>query len=553
MPLQVIDIPKTGSIVKVKHLTILKNKLKHILKAPGNPYIIATGGTEVQIGNWHYHIFNSTDTFEVITLSNNPTYNQLKVLRVAGGGSGGGFLGGGGGGGGVLEDLSETLSSTGSLPVVIGAGAAANISAVVSGSDSSFNGVSVTGGGGGASRNGNVLNPAFNAKIGGSGGGGAGPQNLGAAGTAGQGFAGGNSTSNLQAGGGGGASTVGTIGDATVNGNGGAGYLSQITKAYYGGGGGGGGFGTAVTSGLGGIGGGGKGGDSTVGVNGFAGTVNTGGGGGGSKDNGTIGGNGGSGIVIIGYFFPSETGWDSHTDTVANYMTSLGSAPSEARYEKMNTLIKNLKGEGFFGNYNIWTNILDCLQLFYGETSTQILVDWKMKDGAGVYDAILINSPVFVANSHVLINGTGSRSINNVFKPSNGTNFTLNSNFFGFLSKSSMTSGEYVLGTNTLSNPYTYIRVGSTAMDEANSSSTYPTTVPGVAAGYYLNNRISNTQFKITKDLTSVTLSSNSTSLNTNSFRMAVGSTAQMQAFIAGGNITGHELQLENSITAYIS
>jgi hypothetical protein len=130
----------------------------------------------------------------------------------------------------------------------------------------------------------------------------------GAAGTANQGYAGGDGfegpgANARNSGGGGGAGSVGTNADASVAGNGGSGITTSISgtsTVYAGGGGGGVGYGTRGT----GTDGGGNGGNgSTAGV---AGTANRGAGGGGGGRNESTGttqspGAGGSGIVIVRY------------------------------------------------------------------------------------------------------------------------------------------------------------------------------------------------------------------------------------------------------------
>lgn len=222
-----------------------------------------------------------------------PDPRTVNVLAVAGGGSGGGSTGGGGGAGGVISTLTDV--NPGSYAVVVGAGGAApgNQNIGISGSNSSFNGLTAIGGGGGGyTRAGGPVGSGLN---GGSGGG---SQDYFSASIAGlgtplQGNPGG-ALGYASASGGGGAGGAGLVTEAAnVGGTGGIGITSSIsgTSRYYGGGGGGG------SGGAGGLGGGGNSADV-----GLAGTVNTGGGGGGgwSYASGN-GGAGGSGIVIISY------------------------------------------------------------------------------------------------------------------------------------------------------------------------------------------------------------------------------------------------------------
>ena len=277
------------------------------------PY--ATGGDTIMTdGTYWYHTFISSGTF---TPQKALSCDYLVVAGGGGGGTGilGNDVGGGGGagglrstvtatgGGGSLESALSLASGTG-YTVTIGAGGAAN----TLGSNSVFSTITSTGGGNGA---GNLS--TNNGAAGGSGGAGRGAStgvgSIAGAGTANQGYAGGNGSSSSQSyggGGGGGANAIGGSGSGTNGGNGGNGVATSITGSsvtYAGGGGGGtGAYSTAGPAGTGGTGGGGAGGQSATA--GTAGTPNTGGGGGGGGSSGGgngTGGTGGSGIVIVRY------------------------------------------------------------------------------------------------------------------------------------------------------------------------------------------------------------------------------------------------------------
>jgi hypothetical protein len=260
------------------------------------PY--ATGGDTIMTdGTYWYHTFLSSGTFT-------PQKGlSCDVLVVAGGGSGAGTYGnqssGGGGAGGFQTFSSQSVSTAQTVTVGAG-GAAVNTNSITfgnAGSNSQFGSLtaSVGGGRGGAA--------AGAASVGGSGGG-AGNQTYptGAAGTLGQGFAGGNGGGvNEGAGGGGGASAVGANNSTVNGGNGGAGSASSLSgsSVTYAGGGGGS-SGSTGTQGQGGAGGGGAAGSGAAGTNG---TVNSGGGGGGCYGNtpANLSGAGGSGIVVVRY------------------------------------------------------------------------------------------------------------------------------------------------------------------------------------------------------------------------------------------------------------
>lgn len=270
-------------------------------------FIIATGGTITEDGDYKIHTFTSSNNFEISQISTNPSFNGIEYLIVgggAGGGNGNGDTGGGGGGaGGFLTGLNTAV--VGTYPVVIGSGGAGTPSGTsidgANGSSSSYNTIVSSGGGGGATQRSNV-GPGKN----GASGGGASFGSAGGTGIVGQGFAGGSSTTTQGrgGGGGGGASEVGVNGTTTKAGNGGNGLTSSISgglNTYAGGGGGG--FANLITQGLGGAGGGGNGSLVLNGAGSNA-TINTGGGGGGgSNTHNTSGGNGGSGIIILRYRF----------------------------------------------------------------------------------------------------------------------------------------------------------------------------------------------------------------------------------------------------------
>jgi hypothetical protein len=261
---------------------------------------IVSGGTVTQSGGYTYHTFTSTDSLVV-----KGDDIEIDYLIVAGGGGGGRQQGGGGGAGGAIT--GSTTISTGTFPIVIGAGGAGGTNSAApapSGSTSTFNSLAAIGGGGG----GGVSVPGA---IGGSGGGGgAGSSQLGGAGTASQGFSGGTGFGDAPSGGGGGGG-AGEIGatktaspDNSANGSGGDGIIWLNSTTYAGGGGGGKFSPSSTVAAAGGSGGGGNGGLASVGL---AGTANLGGGGGGGGQSGTLwnGGAGGSGIVIIRYVTPA--------------------------------------------------------------------------------------------------------------------------------------------------------------------------------------------------------------------------------------------------------
>jgi hypothetical protein len=308
----------------------------------GKAFITATGGTPTQSGDFEIRTFTGPGTFEVTALANNPTFNSIDYLVIAGGGGASNGQGGGGGAGGFRESHDPAVSgcytasplatptsipvSVTSYPIVIGAGGdGANTgppfaAAGSNGSPSSAFSITSTAGGGGG-YNTPIQSPTCGA--GGSGGGsgeggapGAGntPPTSPAQGTAGGAYgvygAGSGGGGAIQAG----FSSPGparpgcfpgNAGDGGVGGSGAATSISgsAITRA----GGGGGGRYPSVPGSIGGVGGAGGGGESGGcgtpqggPAAGTEGTVNTGSGGGVSRAV-PAPANGGSGIVIIRY------------------------------------------------------------------------------------------------------------------------------------------------------------------------------------------------------------------------------------------------------------
>ena len=289
------------------------------------PFIVATGGTPSQDGDYEIRTFTGPGTFEVTNLSPTPAFNSIDYLVIAGGGGGGNGQAGGGGAGGFRESHNPAVSgcytasplatptsipvSVTSYPIVIGAGGPGGGSgaAGANGSPSTAFPITSTGGGGGG-YNTPVQSPTCGA--GGSGGGAGEGGSPGAGNTPPvsppQGTAGGAYGSGAGSGGGG-ALVAGAPGTGN-GGTGGAGTATSISGSpVFRSGGGGGGRYPSVPGSVGGVGGNGGGGTSggcgTPGpAPGTAGTDNTGGGGGAPRAV-PAPGNGGSGIVMIRYKF----------------------------------------------------------------------------------------------------------------------------------------------------------------------------------------------------------------------------------------------------------
>ena len=298
----------------------------------GNPYIVATGGTETTSGNFKIHTFTGPGTFTVSSAGAPSGSTTVDYLVIAGGAGGASGYGGGGGGAGGYRESSGAASgcysrsplgacvaalpvSAQGYPITVGAGSAGatNIQPSSNGSDSTFS--TITSAGGGST---GYNSPSQAARSGGSGGGGtASTPNVGGSGNTPpvsppQGNNGGTPSTdgNHVGSGGGGAGAVGGQGTNTgpgKGGDGGNGQTSSINGTPTTRAGGGGGARESSSQPLKGLGGSGGGGDAGLqpGSVGQAGTVNTGSGGGASggvdPQPFSNGGAGGSGIVIIRY------------------------------------------------------------------------------------------------------------------------------------------------------------------------------------------------------------------------------------------------------------
>ena len=163
----------------------------------------ATGGNILLVGGYKVHLFTTSNTFVLSSLST-VLSNQFEVLMVAGGGGGGYY---GGGGGGQILTRTDLAISANSYSIVVGAGGAQQIDGA---NTTAFSVMSIGGGAGGSGGAGGR---------GGSGGGGSGQ--------------GGSSDSGGTFGGVGGWSNYGSSGGL------GTGYIN----GFPGGGGGGGGAG----------------------------------------------------------------------------------------------------------------------------------------------------------------------------------------------------------------------------------------------------------------------------------------------------------------------
>lgn len=115
---------------------------------------VATGGTITDVGLYRYHTFTASSDFTVVS-----GMRQCDYLIISGGGTGAGYvsgsggIGGGGGAGDYIEILNEFIG-VGIYPVVVAGKATGPSNGSLNGYNSSFNGLTAIGGGGGDSKSG---------------------------------------------------------------------------------------------------------------------------------------------------------------------------------------------------------------------------------------------------------------------------------------------------------------------------------------------------------------------------------------------------------------
>jgi hypothetical protein len=274
-----------------------------------------TGGTITTAGGYRIHTFTNigANTFNIAPGYTSGSGLTTEYTILAGGGSGSTSHGGGAGAGGAVYVSSNSLLP-GSYPITVGAGSPRSTStAQRNGGDSTFNGITTFGGGGGG------YSQGFN----GGCGSGSGHTNTtagvtlqassgyGSTGGVGYGFNGAHTNGNSHSAAGGGgigsrpnnSTQSGPNSATTGNTPGGNGrVLTMIQGTAVGGGGGGGAHSGAGPGNVGGLGTDGGGNGSPEGVGGGDATrYGAGGGGGGHAQSQWGGGAGGNGIIVIRY------------------------------------------------------------------------------------------------------------------------------------------------------------------------------------------------------------------------------------------------------------
>ena len=398
--------------------------------------------------NLNVQVFNSSGTFNVPT-----GVSKVDVLVVAGGGGGAGSVSGGGGAGGLVWQEGYAVTPGASIAVTVGAGGAggATNSSGNNGQNSSFGSLEAIGGGRGGAAGTTNTDPG----VGGSGGGGAryGGTNTkatGGAGTASQGYSGGNVNPSADSwAGGGGAGGVGQS-VASGAGNGGVGRdFSQILGTSVGqngwfAGGGGGGIG-AGTPGAGGLGGGGNGIiGATPPTADNHGMPNTGGGGGGGWTYASgAGGNGGSGVVIVRWGYATSgdpiPGINTGDDLTGKYLWIMQELTTNHPTEspELNSLSVDVKGEAILSGKGE-----DAYQLSYYDGNLRGYINSQV-----VSSALTLDQYQHVAISYngsfqrIYVNGllTSTLALSGSIN-TNATNLLMGKNLIGQLDEVRMSS-----------------------------------------------------------------------------------------------------------------
>ena len=340
--------------------------------------IYHTGGAITRSANWVYHTFLGSASTQ--TMSFGKTQANVEYLVVGAGGRGGG-------GGAVIAFSGATFQAQGyAMSVGVGSGTR----------DTTFNGVTATGGNGGTA-SGNTA--AGFGRGGASGSGTAGGSTNGGAGDAATAVTIPPNTGT--SGGGGGA------GGFNLNGgNGGAGTTWSVNGQTYGAGGGGG-AGYNLTRGTGGAGGGGNGANSNGNnsVSGSQGTDGTGGGGGGAYGGGT-GGWGGNGTVIIAYPLAEDN----------SYPVGGGIVPSSTVPASDNTYT------------NVAVATVPAANTALPTTGSAQMTNYLVAmttTGSGVYETAFLNSQVGVASGREYESGLFSAGHQFVFAIELGSEVTM--------------------------------------------------------------------------------------------------------------------------------
>ena len=116
---------------------------------PSEPSVIsASGGTQIPSGGYIYHVFVSDQDFQV-----DSGENTIEFLLVGGGGASFGGYAGGGGGGGIAHATAWPITP-GTYPIVVGDGGTGSNdlpgAPTAVGGNTTFDGVTALGGGGGS-------------------------------------------------------------------------------------------------------------------------------------------------------------------------------------------------------------------------------------------------------------------------------------------------------------------------------------------------------------------------------------------------------------------
>ena len=260
------------------------------------------------------------------------------------------------------------------------------------------------------------------------------------------------------------------------------------------------------------------------------------------------------------YFVPHTPYTDADAAAIISQMATNGSTPSYARQIIINQLVLDLKGLGNTGSGDIWS-ILDVMQIYAAEDSTQAKTEWIKADGS--LDAIEVNTPTFSADVGYTGSGNPAGSIDTSYQPTtDGVNYALNSaSMGGYII---VGYNKYFMGIDENPNRIWIRNDDDGAIDTALNSSFNSSGSFSKKENYLATiTRSNSSEFKLWTDNS---LSSTKTQVSTvvpsiytvrflgvNRANPILAAGASGSLFFAGGDLSAHVPQLSNSFNAYLN
>ena len=234
----------------------------------------------------------------------------------------------------------------------------------------------------------------------------------------------------------------------------------------------------------------------------------------------------------------------------AAFFARLATQPSQTRKALYNSLFNTLSASGALSS-------IDVLCVVGADQATSLTNLMQASFGATA-----VKSPTFVADRYFVGDGS-SKYIDTNFTPSTaGGHFALNASAVGVWSLTSGLSAGTQIGSNDLSTR-TRLQANSTTSFALLSTSALPTWSNTASDGFFLSTRKVSTDINVYRNgLLDASLSESSASLTTKSIYVCglnnngtfgVGSTAQISAWIIGGNLDAYQADIYNAIYNYLT